>query len=267
MAAIAASAAVWTISSGRPAILRLRGSRSGPGKLASAIAPDGSSTPGPSTDRSVSRTRLGPGGLARVARSHRLAAGAGAVGVLAAFGLPWGLPVAGVVLVAVPVLLRRIEPAGVRRRRERVEADLPLAVELLAACLRAGRPPGEAVALVASAVGGPLGAMLDEIAGRLVLGADPAYAWAVLAGEPACAPLSRAVVRSAASGGPLARTLEQLATDVWRLRQWAADERARTVETKAVVPLGLCFLPAFVLIGIAPTIAGSLTGLVGVFGG
>ena len=247
--AIAAAAAVWMIASGRPAIARLCGSGESHGIRLTAEhgSPDRLGAPARKRPRGLAPPAMAAS--ARAARLHRLAAGAGSVGVLLAFGLPWGLLVAGAVLVVVPVLLRRMEPAGVRRRRERVEADLPLAVELLAACLRAGRPPGEAVALVASAVGGPLGAMLDEVAGRLVLGADSGYAWAVLAGEPACAPLSRAVVRSAASGGPLARTLEQLATDVWRRRQWAADEQARAVETKAVVPLGLCFLPAFVLIG------------------
>ena len=98
------------------------------------------------------------------------------------------------------------------------------------------------------------------------LGADPVHAWAVLDDEPGCAALARAVRRATESGGPLAQTLDHLATDVRQQRRWSADEHARAIETRSVVPLGLCFLPAFVLIGIVPTIAGSLSSLFTVFG-
>lgn len=202
---------------------------------------------------------------AGVRRLHRLAALLVAAAIMLMLG-PWGLPFAAAGLYAVPVLLSRLEPAAVRRRRERITADLPLAVDLLAACLRAGRPPGEALDAVAGAIGGPLGERFTEVGQRLGLGADPADAWQLLDAEPACAPLARAVRRTLTSGGPLAQTLEHLATDVRQQRRWAADERARAVETRSVVPLGLCFLPAFVLIGIVPTIAGSLSSLLTVFG-
>src|SRR5262245_36783880 len=213
-------------------------------------------------------TRPAPAGprSARIGRLHRGAAAIVALAVLLVFGLPWGPPVAGVVFAGVPVALARMEPATVRRRRERIVADLPLAVDLLAACLRAGRPPGDALAAVATAVGGPLGARLIEVEQRLRLGAEPADAWAVLDVEPGCAVLARAVRRSLCSGGPLVQTREHVATDVRQQRRWSADERARAVETRSVVPLGLCFLPAFVLIGIVPTIAGSLSALFTVFG-
>ncbi len=201
-----------------------------------------------------------------VRRTHRVAGGLAAVALLLVVGVPWGLLPAIAALGGIPRLLARIEPAEVRRRRERTVADLPLAVDLLAACLRAGRPPVEALAVVAAAIGGPLGELLTEVEQRLRLGADPADAWQLVAAEPGTAPLGRAAVRATRSGGPLAQTLEHLATDVRQRRRWTADERARAVETRAVVPLGLCFLPAFVLIGIVPTIAGSLSGLVGVFG-
>ena len=40
-----------------------------------------------------------------------------------------------------------------------------------------------------------------------------------------------------------------------------AKERARAVGVKAAVPLGLCLLPAFVLVGIVPVVAALLTNL------
>ncbi|MCW2792983.1 MAG: type secretion system protein, partial [Nocardioides sp.] len=39
------------------------------------------------------------------------------------------------------------------------------------------------------------------------------------------------------------------------------EDRARAVGVKAALPLGLCLLPAFVLIGIVPLVAGLLTTL------
>lgn len=200
-------------------------------------------------------------------RTHRLAAGVAAGGVLLVFGLPAGPVLAPLVFLAVPVGLSRLEPAAVRRRSARTVADLPLAVDLLAACLRAGRPPGDAIGLVGDALGGPLAELLAKARHRLDLGADPIDAWGVLLEESACAPLARAVQRALRSGAPLARTLDHLADDLRQDRRWTADELARAVETRSVVPLGLCFLPAFVLIGVVPIIAGSLSGVLTVIGG
>jgi hypothetical protein len=39
----------------------------------------------------------------------------------------------------------------------------------------------------------------------------------------------------------------------------AATEAARSAGVRAVAPLGLCFLPAFVLVGVVPTVVGLAT--------
>ena len=44
-------------------------------------------------------------------------------------------------------------------------------------------------------------------------------------------------------------------------RRASARERARSVGVKTAAPLGLCFLPAFVLIGIVPTIISAFQGI------
>lgn len=200
-------------------------------------------------------------------RAQRLAGVLLAVCLVGLLGIPWGLGPGVLAVAVVPRLLARLEPASARRRRARISADLPLAVDLLAGCLRAGRPAGDSLVVVAAAVGGPLGALFAEVDARLRLGADPADGWDLLGAEPVCAPLARAIRRALRSGAPLADTLEQLAADVRQERRWSTDERARAVEARSVVPLGLCFLPAFVLIGIVPTVAGALSGVFAVFGG
>ncbi|MEU0095485.1 type II secretion system F family protein [Kribbella sp. NPDC006257] len=197
---------------------------------------------------------------------HRWSAAVAALAALLLFGFPLGLVIAPAIAVGLPLALNRLEPAAVRRRRARIAADLPLTVDLLAACLRAGRPPQAAVATVATATAvGPLADLLAGVGHRLALGIDPIDAWSDLLKEPACAPLARAVRRALRSGAPLARSLEHLADDARQARRWTVEEHARAVESRAVVPLGLCFLPAFVLLGVLPTVAGSLHGILHLF--
>lgn len=167
------------------------------------------------------------------------------------------------VLVAVGCVrfLSRLEPQAVRRRRVRIVAELPTAIELLAACLRGGGAWHESVEAVADAVGGPLGDELARVAARVRLGADPAEEWLCLAAEPVLAPFGRAAARAASGGAPIAATLARLARDQRRAARAAASARARIAGVRAVAPLGLCFLPAFILLGIVPAVAGIAAGV------
>jgi Flp pilus assembly protein TadB len=194
----------------------------------------------------------------RTPRPHRLAAFATAMGALVLIGLPWGVIPAALAFYAIPRALSRLEPAATRQRTVQITGDLPLAVDLLTACLRAGRPPQQALGLVATAVPGPLADLFTKVAHHLALGADPVDAWSHLRSEPACASVARAIDRSIRSGAPLSKTLEHLADDTRQTHHHAADQRARAAESRSALPLGLCFLPAFVLLSIVPTIADAL---------
>lgn len=187
---------------------------------------------------------------------RRVAAGvAGVLCVVLLGGLAGG--VIGVLVAAgVWLSFSRLGSGERRRRRARLIADLPVAVDLLAACLRGGAPWHEAVEAVAGAVGGPLGEELHAVSVQIRLGADPAEAWPVLAEEPMLAPLARAAVRAASTGAALAPSLGRLARDQRRVARAAAAARARSAGIRALAPLGLCFLPAFVLLGVVPAIAG-----------
>lgn len=136
----------------------------------------------------------------------------------------------------------------------------PLAVagtfDLLAACLKAGLPLAEAVAAVAVSAPDPLRESLRRTADRLALGADPATAWDVVASEPATEALARMARRSARSGAALSSAMVELAT---QQRTEAEDRAIAAVEKAGVLiggPLGLCFLPAFVCLGIVPVVIG-----------
>ncbi|WP_175420549.1 type II secretion system F family protein [Rhodococcus sp. SGAir0479] len=136
----------------------------------------------------------------------------------------------------------------------------PLAVagafDLLAACLRAGLPASAAAAAVGPSAPSPLSRSLRRTADLLTLGADPATAWGVVAGDPATEALARMARRSARSGAALSEAIGELAT---QQRADAEDRAVAGAERAGVLiggPLGLCFLPAFVCLGIVPVVIG-----------
>jgi len=184
-------------------------------------------------------------------------------GVGAALFLPGaaGPPARIVAAVATWVLIGRTEPPEARRDRERVRRDLPHLVGLLAATLRAGAAPGDGVAVVCAALPGPAADRLAGVAARLALGVDPVQVWASLDGDPALAPLGRTIGRAQSTGASVVPAVERLADDLARRARADVEERARAVGVKAALPLGLCLLPAFLLVGIVPLVAGLLTTL------
>ncbi|MGI5485220.1 type II secretion system F family protein [Microtetraspora malaysiensis] len=194
---------------------------------------------------------MGPTAL----RGLAIAAPAGVVAFLVFGGAPGA--VAGVLVAGGAwAIARRRESADVRRRRERMAADLPFAVDLIVACLRAGQPVIGAVDAVAEALGGPLGERLSWVAGQMRLGAEPEAAWGALAQDPSLAPLARAMIRAVRRGAPVAEVLTRLADDARQAARASSSAAARKAGIQAVAPLGLCFLPAFVLLGIIPVVAG-----------
>jgi len=154
-----------------------------------------------------------------------------------------------------------LEAPGIVRARDQVARDLPVAVDLLAACAFVGRPPDQALTIVSRAIGGPLGARLDEVNARLALGADPYAEWTRVSRDSQLASLARTMLRTLESGAPLVDGLTRLAGDRRRERRTHVQMRARTVGVRAAGPLAACFLPAFMLIGVVPTIASGFTRL------
>jgi pilus assembly protein TadC len=138
----------------------------------------------------------------------------------------------------------------------------PLAVastlEVLAACLRSGMAVSAAAAATAPSAPTHLARILNRAADLLALGADPASAWS----DPAdqrdgqAEALVRMARRSAASGAALAQGVSELAV---QSRDEAADAARAAAERASVLiagPLGLCYLPAFLCLGIVPVVVG-----------
>jgi pilus assembly protein TadC len=195
-----------------------------------------------------------PLGLDRI----RIAAALGAVAVALVTGGWWGPLIGGMVGIGLDRGLRRLEPPGARARRLREVADLPIAADLLAVTLRGGTPVAEAASAVAGALPGPLADRLARVARLLRLGAPPVEAWAELRPVAGAERLVRAAVRSAEHGSMLSTTLLGLADDLRADRAAAVEASARRAGVLIVLPLGLCFLPAFILAGLVPVIVAVL---------
>lgn len=188
------------------------------------------------------------------------AAGAGCAAVLLVGG-PYGGVLGAGLAIGTWLVVRRLETPAARRRRERLEASLPHAVDLITVCLAAGRAPGPALELVAETVDGPLREELELVVTRLRLGADPLAVWTTLAGHAQLGRLGRCLARAAETGASVTDATARLAADLRRDARSRVEARARAVGVKAALPLGACMLPAFVLVGVVPIVAGSLSGL------
>jgi pilus assembly protein TadC len=173
-----------------------------------------------------------------------------------AAGLVLGLPLGFAVLTGGRRLLRRAP-------RARAPDPLQLAScwDLLAACLRGGLPVPAAVQAIAGQAPPRAADALGRTAELLALGADPVAAWAPALAEPLTAELARGARRSARSGAALATVAEGLAARVRAAGDDLAEARAQRAAVAVTGPLGLCFLPAFLCIGVAPVVIGLATRL------
>ena len=159
------------------------------------------------------------------------------------------------------VVLSRAEPAAVRRRRELARRQLPHLVGLLVGPLRAGAATEEALSVVCAALPGPAAERFDDVRRRLRWGTDPALVWDDLAGDPELGLLGRTLARAHGSGTAVGEAIEALATELADAGRADAEDRARQVGVRAAVPLGLCLLPAFLLLGIVPLVAALLSSI------
>mgnify|MGYP006196629357 CR=1 FL=1 len=167
------------------------------------------------------------------------------------------------VLAAVVVyrVLGAREPAHERRHREMVVRSLPQVVDLLAVTLASGASPSSALTAVADAVEGPIAAELRSAVHGLRLGRDPARVWRELSSRPGMAALGRAMARAVETGASVSDALHRLAEDLHASARLEGERKARTVGVRAAAPLGLCLLPAFVLLGVVPLVASTVSAL------
>ena len=183
--------------------------------------------------------------------------GAGAAVLLLAPGAT-GVGAAVVVGLVVRRKVATAETRPARQRRLAVEHELPHVVDLLASLLVSGAAPEEALDRVRRVVHPVAAEELGPWAERLRLGADPLTVWSELAEHPRLGRLGQALRRATLSGAPVADALARLGADLRAATRASTLERVRQVEVRSTAPLAACLLPAFVLLGVVPLVAGTV---------
>lgn len=149
------------------------------------------------------------------------------------------------------------EVAAVRQPDGSVRPDdvhaVAEALDLLALALSSGVPMVVAIEAVAVDAGAEVGAHLSQVSAALRWGVDEVSAWDGLpqVWKPAAAALALAV----SAGAPPGDLLRRAAHDIRRREGQRLDEAAGRVGVLIVIPLGLCFLPAFALLSVVPVVA------------
>jgi tight adherence protein C len=230
------------------------------------------------------RRRLAPSGrrsvLSRQARTARggsprsrralpaggaaLACGAALAGGLAFVAGPALLLAVSLAAGAVLVAVRLAQRRGLGRSRAELSEAAPAVIDLLGACLLAGLNPYRALQRVAERSPEALRAELAQVAAELELGRTPATALRAAADRTSLGELRAAAGVLAAAerwGTPPAEALAARAEALRTRARLQAEAEAGRAAVRLAFPLVFCFLPAFVLLVVLPTVAGALRAL------
>jgi Flp pilus assembly protein TadB len=130
--------------------------------------------------------------------------------------------------------------------------DLAHTVHLLALAVRSGVGLVEAVDAVAAQTPGVLGHQLRTVTAALRWGVDEQTAWRRV--PNAWQPVARALRLAGAAGIPPGELLLRAAEDLHRADRQRLQVSAARLGVRVVLPLGLAFLPAFVLTTVVPVV-------------
>ncbi|MDN5805169.1 MAG: type II secretion system F family protein [Microlunatus sp.] len=172
--------------------------------------------------------------------------------------LPIALVLAGLAPLVWPARLAPRVPAAtsgpVRPRPDPEDVlSVATALELMALALGGGVPLVTAVEVVADRCGPVVAGQLRQVVAALRWGVEEARAWD---GLPAVwRPAGQALALAGMAGVPPAGLLRRAASDMRRAEQRRIEEATGRLSVLVVIPLGLCFLPAFALLTVVPVIA------------
>ena len=173
-------------------------------------------------------------------------------------------PIALAGTIAAAAAWRRLRPLrAARRRRHRIEADLPDTIDLFVLAVRSGLTPRLAVEQLSMRAPRSVRSAFAAVVDRLHRGApfaDALTALDDLLGTPAVA-LSGLVASADRHGLPLGPILDQLSAESRSSRRRLAEAAARALPVKLSFPLVICTLPSFVLLAIVPAVLAALSSL------
>jgi pilus assembly protein TadC len=156
------------------------------------------------------------------------------------------------------LVLGWIEPRSARLRRQQLIMEVPQALELMAACLGAGLPSRTACAAVVRTFEGAVADDLGQVLALQQLGVPDAAAWRTLRDHPQLGLAAADLARSVESGTSVVEGLRHQSEAAREARRSVLQVRARTVGVRSVLPLMMCFIPSFLLLGIVPAVVSAV---------
>lgn len=135
--------------------------------------------------------------------------------------------------------------------------------DLFSVAMRSGLPVPVAVRVVAEEFDREAASTLREVADLLSWGTDPVSAWEPALQHSDTAEVARSARRAARTGSALAVVAADIAADARETLRSQAEARSQRAAVWVSAPLGLCFLPGFVCLGVAPVVVGMVHRLMG----
>ncbi len=233
--------------------------------LVAALAAGGAVVLLGSSTRALARSRPAARGSAE--RLSRLWVAVGSLvgaAVLAWTGAPAGLVLGTVAGLGTAWAGRRwgssAEPDSAQQPGA---SDTAVAADLIVAAVGSGVPVTAALEAVGRAVGGSVGAALSASARLDQAGAPPETAYRSLLEQDATARIGRALQQARVSGASPTAVLDGAARAERERRRSMRVSRARGAGSLAAIPVGVLFLPAFVLVAVVPVVVGAIGPVLG----
>jgi tight adherence protein C len=147
------------------------------------------------------------------------------------------------------------------KRQERIQANLPDAMDMLTVCVEAGLGFDAALAQVARNTSGPLAAELARALQEMQIGKSRTEALRAMA-DRTTAPELRAFVSALVQAGELGISiggvLREQAREMRLRRRQRAEEQAQKVAVKITFPLVMCLFPALFVVIMGPGVISAL---------
>jgi type II secretion system (T2SS) protein F len=172
---------------------------------------------------------------------------AAVVGFGGAVGVAFGV-ISAVGVAAVLGRDRPPEQAGID--------EVAVVAELIAGCLAAGLSMPDALIAAADAGDSVTSRSCHATASALRQGVPSDEAWRPWLDDPWLSVIARTTVRTTQTGAAAADSLRRSALRLRAKRRAVVRRRVHQTSVWVVVPLGLCFLPAFVCVAVVPTVIG-----------
>jgi tight adherence protein C len=144
-----------------------------------------------------------------------------------------------------------------RSRRDKIQRELPDALDILAVSVEAGLGFDAALAKVSEHMDGPLVEELTLVLHELRVGETRANALRKLAARtdlPDVTAFAQAIVHADQLGSPLGKVLRVQAAESRKRRQVAAEERAMKAPVKMIPPTMFLIFPSMFIVILAPAL-------------